>query len=192
MTIAGHKHKVLKLSKRVFMVFVSNSKKRPFSRYAVSWPLIRRSERAETPFRNNPSLLWNNPALLRNNLGLLKKGVIACAQGFRKKTEKTSFTQFVVLIAPMLQGLYCLLVKASWLCRTCSRSTEFKQAWLCSRLIAAFPDIQPNPHNWPKAYELLKAKNPDLSSTPVWKTKQCTWLAWEHLKLLKLFKLLKP
>ena len=65
---------------------------------------------------------------------------LAFAQGFGKKTGKTSFTQFVVL-APVLQGLYCLLANK-------------------------FADSQSNPHNRPKAYELIKANNPGLSSTP--------------------------
>ena len=69
------------------------------------------------------------------------EGCLASRADNMKKTGKTSFTQFVVLIAPMLQGLYCLLANK-------------------------FSDSQPNPHNRPKAYELLKAKNPGLSSTP--------------------------
>ena len=40
-------------------------------------------------------------------------------------------------------------------------------------LVSKLPDSQPSPHNRPKAYELLKANNPGLSSTPTSKTKFC-------------------
>ena len=44
-----------------------------------------------------------------------------------------------MVLAPVLQGLYCLLANK-------------------------FADSQSNPHNRPKAYELIKANNPGLSS----------------------------
>ena len=70
--------------------------------------------------------------------GHLQIPVFSFRAGLWKKTGKTSFTQFVVL-APVLQGLYCLLANK-------------------------FADSQSNPHNRPKAYELIKANNPGLSS----------------------------
>jgi hypothetical protein len=74
-------------------------------------------------------------------VGHLQIPVFSFRAGLWKKNRKNIlYTQFVVL-APVLQGLYCLLANK-------------------------FADSQSNPHNRPKAYELIKANNPGLSSTP--------------------------